>query len=434
MKRTLHRLSATFVSSARKPGYYADGGGLYLRVAPGGTRAWIFRFAIAGKTRDGGLGSYPSVNLATARAEAHRCRQLVAAGEDPIEARRSAREAVLASSDKAPTFQDCGVAFIASHEAGWKNAKHRQQWANTLKTYVYPVIGALPVAAVDTALVIKVLEPIWRTKPETASRVRGRIESILDWARVRGYRDSELLNPARWRGHLNQLFPSKQRVRPARHHPALPFTQLPAFMSELRKREGVAKRALEFGILTALRSREFREAKWHDINFREKVWTTHVKRTPANPVGEFRVPLSDAAVTLLHRMPRNGGYVFPGQRKDTPISDTAVRNVLRDMGYHRDDATAHGFRSSFRDWVAETTSFPNHVVEMALAHAIPSAVEAAYRRGVLLDQRRRLMQAWGQYFDHPVARVVSLRKGREEHVDRRAEPGEPGRTSSIAPP
>ena len=298
MARMLHRLSAVGVDATKAPGYYADGGGLYLRVAPGGTRAWIFRFTMGGKTRDGGLGSYPAVSLAKARAEAERCRQLVAAGVDPIEARRKEREAALAATAKVMTFRDCGAAVIASHEAGWRNAKHRQQWTNTLKTYVYPFIGDLPVATIDTALVVKVLEPLWRTKPETASRVRGRIETILDWARVRGYREGEM-NPARWRGHLDQLLPSKQKVRHVRHHAALPYAQVPAFMSELRKREGIAERALEFGILTATRSSEFREAEWRDIDFEEKTWTARVKLTAANPTGEFRVPLSDAALAVL---------------------------------------------------------------------------------------------------------------------------------------
>src|SRR5262245_44134945 len=243
MARMLHRFSAVGVDATKAPGYYSDGGGLYLRVAPGGTRAWIFRFTIAGKTRDAGLGPYPTVSLSKARAQAGRCRDLVAAGVDPIEARKKEREAAVAEN-RIMTFRDCAAAVIASQEAGWRNAKHRQQWVNTLKTYVYPHIGDLSVAAIDTALVLKVLEPLCQTKPETASRVRGRIETILDWARVRGYRESEM-NPARWRGHLDQLLLSKQKVRPVRHHAALPYAAVPAFMSELRKREGIAERALE---------------------------------------------------------------------------------------------------------------------------------------------------------------------------------------------
>jgi integrase len=410
MARMLHRLSAVGVDATKTPGYYADGGGLYLRVAPGGTRAWIYRFTMGGKTRDGGLGSYPTVSLAKARAEAERCRQSVAVGIDPIEARKKERDAALAAEAKVMTFRDCGAAFIASHEVGWRNAKHRQQWGNTLKSYVYPTIGDLPVAAIDTALAVKALEPIWLTKPETASRVRGRIEAILDWARVRGYRESEA-NPARWRGHLDKLLPSKQEVRDVRHHAALPYTEVPAFMRELRKREGVAERALEFGILTAMRSSEFRGAEWRNINVDKKVWVTRVKRTPANPIGEFRVPLSDAALAVLDQMPRIGGYVFPGQRKDKPISDTSVRNVLRDMGYQREDATPHGFRSCFTDWAAETTGVQNHVAEMALAHIISNKVEAAYRRGDLLEKRRPLMDAWADFCNRPpVAKIVPMRR------------------------
>ena len=397
MARTLHKLSAVRVEAAKASGYYADGGGLYLRVAPGGSRAWIFRFARAGQTRDGGLGSYPTVSLSKARAEAERCRQLLADGEDPIEARRQQRIAAQAATAKIMTFRECGTAVIASHEAGWRNLKHRQQWENTLKSYVCPIIGDLPAANVGTALVVQVLEQLWRTKPETASRVRGRIETILDWARVRGYRNSEI-NPARWRGHLDQLLPSKNKIRPVRHHAAMPYAQVPAFMADLRAREGTAEFALEFGILTATRSREFREAEWRDINLKSNVWTARVKYTQANPSGDFRVPLSSAAIALLDELPRIGRYLFPGQDQNKPISDSAIRTfVLRDMGYGPTDCTIHGFRSSFRDWAAECTSFSNEVAEMALAHAVSSAIEAAYRRGDLLEKRRKLMEAWAGF-------------------------------------
>src|SRR5262249_27954131 len=291
-------------------------------------------------------------------------------------------------------------------------AKHRQQWANTLRTYVYPYIGDLSVATIDTPFVLKVLEPLCRTKPETASRVRGRIETILDWARVRGYREGEM-NPARWRGHLDQLLPSKQKLRPVRHHAALPYTQVPTFMSALRTREGIAERALEFGILTATRSREFREAEWRDIDVEKKVWTARVKLTSANPTGEFQVPLSDAALAVLDQMPRIGRYLFSGQRDGKPISDSAIRTfVLRAMGYGSSDCTIHGFRSSFRDWTAECTGFANHVAEKALAHSVSSAVEAAYRRGDLFEKRRKLMAAWAVYCARQprLADVVQLKR------------------------
>jgi integrase len=394
--RSIYRLSPVKVAATRNSGYYADGGGLYLRVAPGGTRAWIFRFARAGKTRDAGLGSYPTVSLARARAEAERCRQLLAGGDDPIEVRKKQRVA-LEAVVKVMTFRDCGAAVIASQEVGWRNAKHRQQWENTLKSYVYPSIGDLPVSDVDTARLMEILQLIWRNKPETASRIRGRIETILDWAHVRGFRDSAI-NPARWRGHLDQLLPSKQAVRPVRHHPALPYAQVPRFMRKLRNKDGIASRALEYGILTATRSSEFRAAEWNDIDLKTKVWMARVKLTSANPSGEFRVPLSGAALALLDALPEGGQYLFPGQHLNKPISDSAIRTfVLRDMGYGRDDCTIHGFRSSFRDWSAECTSFPNEVAEKALAHSISSAIEAAYRRGDLLEKRRKLMEAWAAY-------------------------------------
>ena len=396
MARHLHRLTVAKVASLKTPGLYGDGGGLWLRVAQGGTKSWIYRFTMSGKTRDCGLGSYPTVSLAGARAAADRCRQHVAAGVDPIEARKKERAAALGAANPIMTFRDCATAYIASHEAGWRNPKHRQQWTNTLKTYVYPIIGNLPAASVDTEHVMKVLEPIWSAKPETASRVRGRIEEILDWARVREGRESDP-NPARWRGQLDQLLPPKQKVRPVQHRPALPFRLVPAFISELRKLDSVAARALEFGILTAMRSSEFREAEWDHIDFEKREWTTRVKLTRANHADKFRVVLSDAALAVLEQVPRMGRWVFPGQGQGKAISDTSVRNVLRRMGYGEDEVCPHGFRSSFRDWAAETTSFPNHVVEMALAHAIPNAVEAAYRRGPLLEQRRKLMDAWAEY-------------------------------------
>ena len=347
---SIHRLSAVKVEASRTSGYYADGGGLYLRVAPGRYAPWDFSVPRElAKHAMPVSDSYPTVSLARARAEAERCRQLLAGGDDPIEVRKKQR-AALEAVVKVMTFRDCGAAVIASQEAGWRNAKHRQQWENTLKNYVYPSIGDLPVSDVDTTRVIEILQRIWRNKPETASRIRGRIEKILDWAHVRGFRDSAI-NPARWRGHLDQLLPSKQTVRPVRHHPALPYAHVPRFMRKLRSRAGIAPRALEYGILTATRSSEFRAAKWNDIDLKTKVWTARVKLTSANPTGEFRVPLSGAALALLDALPQCGQYLFAGQDQNKPISDSAIRTfVLRDMGYGRDDCTIHGFRSSFRDW------------------------------------------------------------------------------------
>jgi len=406
--RGLHRLTAVNVTSRKKPGYYADGGGLYLRVAPGGTRGWIFRFTLAGRTRDAGLGAYPTISLVKARAQAERCRRLLTAGIDPIEARREEQDAARIASARATTFEDCAKAFIKSHEAGWRNDKHKDQWRATLATYCYPLIGALPVDAIDTGLVLKVLEPIWASKPETASRVRQRVERVLSWAKVRGYRDGE--NPAQWRGHLDHLLPAKSKVRRVRHHAALPYGEVGAFMARLREQSSVTARALEFLILTATRTGETRGARWDEIDFGERRWTIPAGRMKAGR--EHRVPLSARAIVILKGMAetRQNELVFPGAKPGRPLSQMSLTMVLRRMSYGH--VTVHGFRSSFRDWAAECTSFPREVAEMALAHAVSDVVEAAYRRGDLLVKRRKLMDAWAAFCarDRAPAKVVSIKR------------------------
>jgi integrase len=407
MGRTLHRLSAVKVSGAKSPGYYADGGNLYLRVAPGGSKQWIFRFTLAGKTRDAGLGSFPTISLVKARQEAERCRRLVAADIDPIAARNEERVAAQVASAKAMTFESCAKALVSSHEASWKNAKHRAQWSSTLATYVYPFIGNLPVDAIDTGLVMKVLGPLWNEKPETASRVRGRIEAVLDWAKVSGYRDGQ--NPAQWRGHLNHLLPAKTRVRKVVHHAALPYKDISTFMVKLREHTSISARALEFVILTTTRTGETLGAVWPEINLDERIWIIPEDRMKGG--AEHRVPLSGPAIAILHAMReiRQGGLVFPGAKQGRPLSDMSLLMLLRRMGYG--DFTSHGFRSTFRDWCAELTSFPSEVAEMALAHKIPDAVEAAYRRGDLLKKRQNLMDAWAEFCGrNPTAKVAPVRR------------------------
>lgn len=393
MGRGLHRLSAVTVSSRKAPGYYADGGGLYLRVAPGGTKGWIFRFTRASRTRDAGLGSYPTVSLVKAREHAEQCRRLLAAGIDPVEARREERGAVNGDVQRAQTFEQCAKAFIESHEAGWRNDKHRYQWRATLETYAYPHFGALPVGGVKTEHVLRALNPIWRVKPETATRVRGRIEAILNWAKVHGLREGE--NPAQWRGHLDQLLPATSKVRRVEHHAALPYREVSNFMARLRKEKGITARALEFLILTTTRTGETLGARWEEIDFKERMWTIPAERMKA--AKPHRVPLSSRAVAILKEMKeiRRNEFVFPGAKQGRPFSQMALLMLLRRMGYGH--VTAHGFRSSFRDWAAERTSFSREAAEMALAHAIPDAVEAAYRRGDLLEQRRKLAEAWRRY-------------------------------------
>ena len=408
-------LTALRVGKEKKPGLYSDGLGLYLQVRAGGAKSWIFRYRTNGKLRDMGLGSATAVSLSQAREKAAACRSLRANGIDPIDTKREESAKSRAEFSRAMTFEQCAAAYIEAHRAGWKNAKHAAQWTATLATYAYPVFGTEPVAAVDTSMVLKVLEPIWNTKTETASRLRGRIESVLDWARVREFRHGE--NPAHWRGHLDHLLPKRSKVAAVKHHAALPYDQVPAFMASLRAEVGVAARALEFCILTASRTGEVLGARWSEIDIKAKVWTVPPERMKARR--EHRVPLSDRAMMILRQMrelPRDE-FVFPGGKEKRPLSGMAFLMLLRRM--KRDDLTAHGFRSTFRDWAAERTSFPREVAEMALAHTISDKVEAAYRRGDLFEKRRRLAEAWAAFCESlpenigraaPEPRVIEVRQ------------------------
>jgi integrase len=389
--KKVETLSAVRVRNLRGPGYFSDGGNLYFRIAPGGATGWIFRYAVAGKTRDMGLGGFPQISLASARKHAAECRELLQRGIDPIEQRRAQRGAQRVAETKSKTFDDCAREYIADHEAGWSNAKHRQQWVHSLAAHVSPVFGKLPVSAIDDGLVLRVLKAIWHTRPETASRVRGRIESVLDWARVHGYRNGE--NPARWKGHLDHLLPARAKLARIKHHPALPYTEIGTFMATLRERDDLPSLALQFAILTAARTGEVVGARWDEIDLKNKTWTIPGERMKGGK--EHRVPLSTAAITILEQLrDRDDEFVF-ANRPGRPLSVTALLDLMRRMGRH--NITVHGFRSTFRDWGGERTNFANHVVEMALAHAVPSAVEAAYRRGDLFEKRRRLMDAWAQF-------------------------------------
>jgi integrase len=379
------------VRRLKKPGFHADGGQLYVQVSRTGSKSWLFRFARQGRERWMGLGPYPDVSLAEARQKAFDARRLLRDGLDPIEARRGARMAARLEEARGLTFKDCAERYIAAHEAGWRNAKHRAQWRSTLGTYAYPELGNLSVAAADTALVMKTLEPIWQAKPETAGRVRGRIEAVLDWAKARHYRTGD--NPARWRGHLDKLLPARRRLARVKHHAALPWRNLPAFMVELRGQTGTSARALEFAILTAARTGEVLGATWTEIDMGAKAWSVPAERMKGGRT--HRVPLCERTVEILDALPRGGDYVFGGTRARKPLSQMALLMTLRRM--KRDDLTVHGFRSTFRDWAAECTSFPREVAEAALAHVIPDKVEAAYRRGDLFERRRQLMEAWSGY-------------------------------------
>jgi integrase len=409
MTQKIHRLSAVKVANIKQRGMYADGGGLYLQVSENGGRSWIFRFKQNGRARDMGLGSLTSVSLATAREMAAECRRTRLTGVDPIEVRRTDRREAQLAAARSMTFDQCRDAFIEAHKSAWRNAKHRAQWTNSLATYVGPVFGAMPIQRVDVALVMKVLEPIWSTKPETASRVRGRIERVLDWAKVRGFRQGE--NPARWRGHLDALLPARGKVRKVKHHAALPYDQIGAFMAALRTREAVAARALEVMILTAARTGEVLGARRDEIDFQAKMWVVPPRRMKSGR--EHRVPLSRAAISVIKDMQarHQDDLLFPGDRRGKQLSNMAMLMMLRRMD--RADLTAHGFRSTFRDWAAECTNFPAEVAEAALAHVVSDKVEAAYRRGDLFEKRRRLMDAWAAYCQATCnndGRVVSLKR------------------------
>jgi integrase len=405
----IYKLSAVGVMKIREPGYYGDGGGLYLQVSPSLSKSWIFRFKLHSRAREMGLGPLNALSLADARGKAAECRHQLLDGIDPIEARKTVRARSRLDAAKSMTFAACAKAYIEAHRASWKNVKHASQWTNTIEDYVSPVFGTLPVQAIDTELVMRVLEPMWNSKPETASRLRGRIESILDWAKVRGLRAGE--NPARWRGHLEALLPARAKVRAVRHHPALPFREIAAFVAALRQREGLAALALEFAILTAVRSSEVRGATWDEFDLAAKVWTIPASRMKMKI--EHAVPLSPRAVEIIEQLRRtkSGPFVFPG-KGGKPLSDMTLSAVIKRMNGDssppiwrdpKQDAAIvpHGFRSTFRDWAAERTSYAQEVAEAALAHAVGNKVEAAYRRGDLFEKRRRLMTEWAKFCTTP---------------------------------
>ncbi|MFN8772305.1 MAG: tyrosine-type recombinase/integrase [bacterium] len=403
MARQQQRLSALQVTKLKKPGLYGDGGGLTLQITPTGVKSWLFRYMVGGKAFGMGLGPTHTVSLAEARTKALDARKLLIDGINPLSARKQNQTAAALAAAKMMTFDQCAEAYILAHQAGWKNAKHRDQWANTLNTYASPVFGHLPVAAIDTGLVVKCLATIWDSKTETASRLRGRIESVLGWATTSGYRTGE--NPARWKGHLENLLASISKTSRTKNHPSLPWPRMGAFMSALRLRDGVSARAVEFAILTACRSGEVRGARWAEFDIAGKLWTIPAARMKARR--EHQVPLSDPAVALLASLRKGAedGVVFGGT-KGQPLSDMALTAMIRRMNgddkpvwvdANGDRITVHGFRSSFRMWAAETTDFPREVAEHALAHQLPDTVERAYQRGSQFAKRAALMAQWGLF-------------------------------------
>jgi integrase len=396
-----NRLTVKFVERVNTPGKYTDGGGLLLQVqkrADGHTaKSWLVRYRSKfGRMREMGIGTFDLVPLADARAKALQVRQKAAAGTDPINEKRSSRSKFRADQDSFMTFERCAKAYIEVHKGSWKNEHHVAQWGRTLEMYVYPIFGDQPISAIDQTGVFKVLDPIWSTKTETASRLRGRIEAILDWARVRGYREGE--NPARWKGHLAKALPARTKIQPIRHFSALPFRDLPAFMAKLLAVESIGAKAFAFCILNVTRTSETLRAEKTEFNLAEKIWVIPPERMKAKK--EHRIPLSEPSLVLFHAVSQLSDpdfkYLFESTKRDgEPLSNMTFLTMLKRM--KRMDLTAHGFRSTFRDWAAEATHYPREVAELALAHVIENKVEAAYRRGDLLQKRRQLMSEWATF-------------------------------------
>ncbi len=398
MPKTVNKLTDLKIRKLSDAGLYSDGGGLYLQVTRNAAKSWIFKFSLRGRSREMGLGSLSTVSLAEARELARAAKRTCSEGKDPIEERQRARQH---EEVAAVGFMDCAHKYIASHSAAWRNKKHAAQWLSTLETYVAPYVAGVPVQKIDVETVLKILEKIWSSKPETARRVRGRIENVLDWAKVRGYREGE--NPARWRGHLEMLLPAVSKSRAVKHHSALPFKDIPRFMKELRTRDGAASKALEFLILTAARTGEVLGAKTSEIFLGERMWVVPAHRMKAGK--EHRVPLSETAAKLAAlQIGQGDGYVFRSGNSSDALSNMALLAVLKRMGHG--NITVHGFRSTFRDWAAECTNYPREVVEMALAHTIENRVEAAYRRGDLYEKRVQLMREWEAYCGTANSNVV----------------------------
>ncbi len=407
MAQTVNQLTAAKVQRLKAPGMYPDGAGLYLQVTGENAKSWLLRYSLWGKSREMGLGSICKVSLAVARRKAADCHKLLEGHIDPIQHRKAARSTAALASAKTITFKEAAARYIAMRSKGLKSTKHAAQWGTTIATYAEPVLGKLPARDITVGLVHQLLEPIWTTKPETAGRVRGRIEKILGWAKVNNYREGE--NPARWRDNLDQLLPKLSEVRKVKHHPALPYAKLPSFLEKLRQEEGTAARALEFTILTAARTEEVLLARPGEINKRERLWTAPADHMKLKR--EHLVPLSYRAMELLDEASES--YLFPSpSHPDKHLSNMAMLMVLDRTGYGH--VTVHGFRSTFKDWTRDRTRFENYVSEAALAHASGDKIEAAYARSAVLDKRRKLMEAWAAFCTSPpeaahVDVVVALR-------------------------
>ena len=395
------KLTATAVKNLKTPGLHNDGGGLYVRVTKSGTKSWIFRWRdrTTGNLRDMGLGSAEDFSLKEAREAATETRKLVAGGFDPIAERNRERAARRAQAANMLTFDQCADRYITTHEPSWKNPKHVQQWRNTLRDYAAPVIGDLPVNMVADHHVLAILEPIWHAKTETASRVRSRLERILDWATAHKYRDGA--NPARWKGHLAAMLPSPSKIKKVQHHPSLPYAEIYGFVQEIRGYTGIAARCLEFTILTAARTEESTGTQWSEVDFEARIWTVPGERMKGGI--EHRVPLSKAAIDLLKdQHGQHNTFVFPGLQDGKHLSDAAMMELVKDLKTQYKDKdgrriTVHGFRSTFRNWSAEQTNFPREVCEASMAHKLKDKTEAAYFTSDVLEKRAALIGQWATY-------------------------------------
>lgn len=425
MARLIEKLSPFKIKNTVTPGYYGDGGGLWLQVSSSGSKSWIFRFTLNKKQREMGIGAVHTVSLADARAKARELRLMLQDGIDPLEKREEIKRTDALARARMMTFDQCAKEYIETHRSSWKNAKHASQWESTIATYASPIFGSFPVSEVDTSLVMKVLSPIWKDKTVTAKRLRGRIESVLGWATTSGFRQGE--NPARWRGHFENLLAEPNKIRVVKHHPSLPWKEIPSFMIALREQEGIASRALEFLILTATRTSEALEVTWDELDLDAGAWVIPAERMKGDV--EHQIPLSKEAIALLTKMERVNKFVFTGASYGSSLSDMSLTAVLKRMhnksiksggkGWidpKQDNrrVTSHGFRSTFRMWGAESVShsFNSEIIEFALSHQLPNKVEAAYQRGTVFDKRIPLMQAWSDYCTkiHESASVTPIRK------------------------
>ncbi len=399
-----NKLNAKQVANLSEVGKYSDGDGLYLLITKHNSKSWLFRYQMNGKRREMGLGGFPTTTLAAARTKARDAREKIGAGVDPLTAKQASKAAQRAAQAKQKTFKQCANDYIALNEASWRNPKHRQQWHNTLKTYAFPAIGDLNVADIETIHITDILEPIWHSKTETATRVRGRIQRVLDYAKVKGLRDGE--NPARWDGHLKMMLPAPTKLKNVQHHKAMPYQEVPGLMLELEANKSVSSLALQFIILTACRSGEALGATWGEIDLNAKTWSIPASRMKAGQ--DHAVPLSYWALETIKKLPRidNNPHLFAGQRHQRPISAAAIAKLLNKTT--RKNATIHGFRSSFRDWAGEQTNFPRNDVERCLAHTLQDKTEAAYYRSNILEKRRKIMDAWAKQCARATAQTSSV--------------------------